>query len=351
MTEMAVGASYRVVACTGGDRTRLETRPVPAPARDELLLKLRVVGLCGTDLFKLDNGQLSSGSVLGHELVGEVITAGAGVTGFSPGDRVAVPHHVPCGECHLCLSGSETMCPAFQDNLLDPGGFAELILVRPRAVRQAARRLPDALADEAAVFLEPAACVLRGIRRAGLPEHGAAVVLGAGSMGLLHLLLLKTVKPGVDVVVVDPLAERRRLALTLGAAEACVPGENTRKLVSRRSDHRGVDVVFDTAGGADTLRTALALSRRGGSVVIFAHAREGERADFDINELFKYERRLLGTYSGGLEEQAAVFELLASGALDPTPLVSHRLPLEQFDRGVALARAGEALKVLFTPLA
>lgn len=351
MTEPAVRASHHVVACAGGNRTRLEARPVPRPGRGELLLKLRVAGLCGTDLFKLDSGRVGPGSVLGHELVGEVAAAGAGVNGFSPGDRVAVPHHVPCGKCRLCRSGSETLCPDFKDNLLDPGGFAERVLVRARAVKHAARRLPDSLPDEAAVFLEPAACVLRGIRRAALPRDGVAAVLGAGSMGLLHLLLLKAAQPEVSVMVIDPVAERRQLALNLGAACACPPGAEALENVLSRSADRGADAVFDTVGGAETLCRGLELTRHGGAVVLFAHAREGERADFDINTLFRYERRLFGTYSGGPEEQSAVFEMLVSGAFDPLPLVTHRLPLNEFDRGVALARARKALKILYTPLA
>ncbi len=349
MTETAVEASYRVVACAGGDRVRIETRPVPEPGREELLLRLRVAGLCGTDLFKLDSGRLSPGSVLGHELVGEVVAAGDAVSVFAPGDRVAVPHHVPCGECHLCRRGSDTMCPAFRENLLEPGGFSELILVRPRAVSQAARRIPDSVGDEAAVFLEPAACVLRAIRRAELGQNGVAAVLGSGSMGLLHLLLLKAAIPGVRVVVVDPVAERRQLAMSLGAVQSCPPGEAALAQVLELSGGVGADAVFDTAGGARALSAGVELSRAGGSLVVFAHAREGERADFEINALFKRERRVLGTYSGGLKEQAMVFQMLVSGAFDPTPLVTHRLPLEQFDRGVALARAGQALKVLFTP--
>lgn len=347
--ETAVAASYRVVACAGADRTRMETRPIPLPAEGEILLRLRVAGLCGTDLFKLDSHRLPAGSVLGHELVGEVSAAGSGVSGFASGDRVVVPHHLPCGQCHLCRNGSETMCPAFKENLLDPGGFAEYILVRARAVSQAARRLPDSICDEAAVFLEPAACVLRGIQRSLLPDNGVAAVLGGGSMGLLHLLMLKAAKPGASALVVDPLPDRRELALELGAADSASPGSDALQRVRSLSGNRGADAVFDTVGGATGLRTGLELSRSGGSVVVFAHAREEEKADFHINTLFKFERRLIGSYSGGPEQQAQAFDMLVSGALDPAPLVTHRLPLDEFDRGVALTRARKALKVLFTP--
>ena len=334
---------HNVVACLGGDRTRLERRPVPSPGRHELLLRLRVVGLCGTDLFKLDTGAAPVGGVLGHELVGEVVSGGDETGEFEPGNRVAVPHHVACGTCLFCRRGAETMCETFKENLLEPGGFADHILVRSRAARLAARKLPPSVSDEAAVFMEPAACVLRGIERSGLSNEGTAMVLGAGSMGLLHVLVLKAARPGVEVVCVDPLAARRDLAGVLGAHRTSSPGAEDLTVLP------GVDAVFDTVGGARTLREGLALTRNGGTVVLFAHAPAGERADYDINELFKHERRVVGSYSGALAEQGRIFEWLKSGQFDPTPLVTHRLPLERFQEGVTLARERKALKVVFTP--
>src|SRR5207302_855483 len=131
--------------------------------------------------------------------------------------------HVACGECVLCRRGAETLCPVFKENLLTPGGFSEHIVVGERAVRQAMFVVPDDLPDEAAIFLEPAACVLRGIRHARLTELAAdktppaVVVLGAGSMGLLHLLVLKALLPAVRVAMVEPLKDRRVLARRLGA--------------------------------------------------------------------------------------------------------------------------------------
>ena len=146
----------------------MESRTVPAPKTGEILLKLRMVGFCGTDLFKLKSNNVRKGMVLGHEIVGEVIQLGNGVTKFKVGDRVAVPHHVPCGVCALCQNGSETMCESFRDNLIAPGGFADHILIKNRATSHAAKRIPDLVSDETAVFLEPAACVLRGVNRSDL---------------------------------------------------------------------------------------------------------------------------------------------------------------------------------------
>jgi L-iditol 2-dehydrogenase len=348
-------AVMTVAACAGDGAVRIETRSRPSPKPGEMLLRLRAAGLCGTDLFKLRHAAAPAGTVLGHEVVGTVAALGEGVAGFALGDRVAVPHHVACGECDACRRGSETSCPAFRDNLLAPGGFSDWVLVRERAVRLAAFGLPPSLKDEAAVFLEPAACVLRGILHARLPETaltgpspGCVAVLGGGSMGLLHLLVLKAVHPTLRVVVSDPLAERRELARRLGADAAVTPE------AARGEVGRGADAVFDTVGGAGPLETALALSRPGGAVVLFAHADGdggdgGKRAAFDLNAFFKSERRLLATYSSALAEQREVYRLLVSGRLDPSSLVTHRLPLSHFAAAVELARERRAVKVLLVP--
>jgi L-iditol 2-dehydrogenase len=359
--------SMTVAACAGGGAVRLEARPLPEPGPGEIRLRLRCAGLCGTDLVKLARGSAPAGSVLGHEIVGTVDVLGSDLStaaglGFATGDRVVVPHHVACGECSLCRHGAETLCPQFKENLLVPGGFSEHLVVRERAVRLALFGIPDHLSDEAAVFLEPAACVLRGVRHAlrALGETAAAeggpwtaAILGAGSMGLLHLLVLKAVLPAARTLIVDPLEERRTVALRLGAGAAAPPGEaarNALRSLTAGAESDGADAVFDTAGGADALAAALDLARPGGATVLFAHAGDrGEPSGFALDPFFKSERKLLATYSGAREEQNEIWRLLVTGRLDPSPLVTHRLPLSCFAEAVELARDRRALKILLVP--
>ena len=339
---------FRALACLDGVSPGLARRPLQQPGPGEVLVSLRVCGLCGTDIFKLEAASQPPGTVLGHEVVGMVEQCGAEVEGFSPGDRVVVAHHVPCGECAYCLAGSETMCEAFRENQLSPGGFSEKIIVAEAAVRSAMRTIPDSLSDDTAVFLEPAACVLRGIWRSGLEPGGASVILGGGSMGLLHLLVLKAAIPDALVGVVEPLEDRRALALSLGADFSRAP-ETASDVVAELTGGLGADAVFDTAGGSGALLACLELGRRGSTVVLFAHAGAGEQAGFELDRLFKEERRLVASYSGGVKEQDAAWELMLSGALDPAALVSARVGLEDFSRALELVRDRRALKVLIEP--
>ena len=212
---------------------------------------------------QVENNTTAAGTVLGHELVGTVIAIGEGIDNFSLGDRIAVPHHVSCGDCALCRSGSETMCDVFRENLLAPGG-SEHLIVRPRAVQHCAFKLPEYVSDDAAVFVEPAACVLRGIDRSGLTDGAPTAVIGAGSMGLLHLALLRAYRPNSPVLVIDVKRERCEFAKVHGAADAVHPDQG-RNSSERLSGGLGVDVVFDTVGGAKVLNTAVGLTRQGHS--------------------------------------------------------------------------------------
>lgn len=166
-------------------------------------------------------------------------------------------------------------------------------------------------------------------------------------MGLLHVLVLRALYNTATIIISDPLQGRRDLALQLGVSGAISPEELPG------GDHRGVtdgfDAVFDTVGRPEIVQSALELTREGGSMILFAHGRPDDRLDLAMNSLFKSERRLIGTYSGGPGEQQRAWNLLASGRLDPSPLVTHHLPLDAFEMAVTLARDLKAIKVLLFP--
>ena len=337
----------KVVRTTTAGGLEVVETPEPKIGDGEALIELICCGLCGTDLYKLAEAGRPAGEVLGHEVVGRAIETRT--TSLREGDRVVAPHHAPCGNCRLCRSGAETMCPSFGENLLDPGGFSERLRLKARAVQHTVRKLDAGLADEAAAFVEPAACVLRGIDRAGLSGDAPEVtVLGAGSMGLLHLLVLRAVLPGGRIVIVEPDAGRRATARQLGA-DTAVPPDAIADLVDYAQPKAGTDAVFDTAGGQEALDLALQVARPGGRIVLFAHAAQDARVTFDTNAVFRSERQVIGAYSGSPAEQARVLDLLHEGTLDPTPLVTHRLPLAQAAEAVDLCRRRAALKVLLHP--
>ena len=326
-------------------RLEAETWPRPAIGDGELLLRLRGCGLCGSDIAKIGAPATKVPVVLGHEIVGDVVEAGAGVKAFAVGDRVVAAHHVPCGACHFCRRGSESMCAAFKTSNLDPGGFAEFVRVPAANVRHATFRVPPHVSDEAASFVEPLACCLRAVRRARVEPGDTAAVIGLGSIGCLFVQLLR--RAGARVVGVDLLAARFALAKQLGAEAAATP-EGALPLVRELSDGRGADHVVITGGGTSVLAWAVTATRDGGGIHYFAGG-PGDTLPIPLETLYKRELTLTATYSSSPADLAAAFALVAAGEVSTEPLVSHRLPLERVDEGVALMRRQAALKVFVTP--
>lgn len=327
------------------ERLGVEEWPRPEPGPGDLLLRIRGCGLCGSDIAKLVSAPAPRPMVLGHEVVGDVVERGAGVSAFAVGDRVVAAHHVPCGVCHYCRRGSASMCRGFKASHLDPGGFAEYVRVPAANVRDATFRLPPALGDEAASFVEPLACCHRAARRTGTAEGDTCVVVGLGSIGCLFVQLL--VLRGAAVVGVDRLADRAELARKFGAVVAGAP-EAAAAATRDRSDGRGADHVVVTAGGAAVLGWAASIVRDGGSIHYFAGG-DGDALPLPLHTLYHRELTITSTYSSSPADLAAAFELIATRRVSVEGLISHRLPLERIGEGVDLMRRHLAVKVFVTP--
>ena len=330
----------------GGGRIAAADWPRPVAGPGELLVRVRGCGLCGSDIAKIVAPDTRGPVVLGHEVVGDVVEVGEGAAGFVRGDRVVAAHHVPCGACHYCARGSESMCRVFKASNLDPGGFAEYVRVPPANVRHATFRVPDHLTDEEASFVEPLACCLRAVERARVAPGDTAVVVGLGSIGCLFTQLLG--RAGAAVVGVDPIAGRAALPReAFGAREAGDP-DLAAKAVRELSDGRGADHVIVTGGGAGVLPWAVAAARDGGAVHYFAGG-PGEALPVPLATLYHRELTLTTTYSSSPAALARAFWLLGAGKVEVDALITHRLPLERLADGVELMRRHQALKVYVTP--
>jgi L-iditol 2-dehydrogenase len=335
----------RAAVFQGAGRVSAEEWPRPAIGPGELLLRVRGCGLCGSDIAKIVAADTRAPAVFGHEVVGDVVDVGPHTAGFRAGDRVVAAHHVPCGDCHYCVRGSESMCRAFKESNLDPGGFAEFVRVPAPNVRHATFRVPDHLTDEEATFVEPLACCLRAVERARVQPGDTAVVFGLGSIGCLFVQLLR--RAGAQVVGADPLPARAALAVRLGAHDAGAP-EAAPAAVRAATEGRGADHVVITGGGAAVLPQAAALVRDGGAIHYFAGG-GGSALPLALATLYHRELTLTATYSSSPATLARAFWLLAAGKVDVAPLMTHRVPLERLGDGVALMQRREALKVYVTP--
>jgi len=328
----------------GDGKLVAEEWPRPTIGAGEVLLRVLGCGLCGSDIAKIVDPSTPAPLVLGHEVVGEIVTLGPGVTDCAIGDRVVAAHHVPCGDCHYCRRGSESMCHAFKASNLDPGGFAEYVRVPAPNVRHALFRVPRHVTDEAASFVEPLACCLRSVRRARVAPGDTVVVVGLGSIGCLFVQLLR--RAGAVVVGCDPIAARAELARRLGAA-AAGPASAAAAAQRELSGGRGADQVIVTGGGTDVLPWAVESLRDGGTVHYFASG--GDTLPLRLETLYHRELTLTATYSSSPSDLAEAFRLIVAGEVSVDRLVTHRVTLPGLHRGVDLMRRREALKVYVTP--
>jgi L-iditol 2-dehydrogenase len=313
------------------DSTVTVELPDPACGPGEVVCRVLACATCGSDVHGWYVARKLP-SVLGHEPVGEVVEAGAGVTNVAPGDVVAIHHHAACGSCPICASGHETLCPQFRATRLDPGGFAEYVRIQAELV---ADLLPlDGLDPVAATCTEPLACALRAQSRVGLAHRDTLLVVGAGTSGLLHVAAARAA--GVErVLVAEPRADRRERAIAWGA-EPLDPDARP-------------DVAIVTSHHPDAIAAAAAALGPGGRLCVYAPPEPRAPLAVDGAELFLRELTVTSSWSAGAADMRAALALLRSGAVRAGELITHRFSLDETGAALAAQRDGSALKAVVLP--
>ena len=320
----------RVARSIGVREVRVEEADDPEAGAGEVVCRVLACGVCGSDVADAWV-QPKLPVVLGHELTGVVEAVGAGVTAVAAGDRVVIHHHAPCGECRRCRRGHETLCERFRETALDPGGFAERVRV-PADLADELLAL-DGVDAERGTFVEPLACVLRAFDRCGLRAGDALLVVGAGTSGLLAIAAAHA--RGVEAVWVrEPRPERLERALALGA---------------ERHGNELVDVALCCTAAPAALAAAFAAVAPGGVLGMYAPPAPGRTLELDGLSLYRREVDVVASYSAGPADMRAAHALIAAGRVDPGPLITHRLGLDETGRALELARSGEAIKALVMP--
>jgi L-iditol 2-dehydrogenase len=325
---------------------RVVELPVPAIGPGELLVQMRACGLCASDVMEWYM-QPRAPLYPGHEPAGIVAAVGEGVARFVAGQRVFIHHHVPCMVCHDCRRGSFSQCPTFRATRLYPGGLAEYIRVPALNVQLDVLPLPGDLSDEAATLIEPLACCVRGIDRAGIQPGDSVLVLGAGSNGLM-LARLARLRGSTRVIIVDPIAYRRQRASAMGIDHALDPQAGALiEQVYAANDGRKPDIVLVTPSSIDAMQQGLELAGPGGTVLLFAPSPPQAALPITPNTLFFQEISLRASYSAGPHDTRQALELLRSGRIQAESLITHRFPLQDAAQAFQLvAKPGDALKVV-----
>lgn len=340
----------------GPNDVRLESRALPETGAGELLIRVESASICATDI-RIVNGahrKVTAGSmrVPGHEIVGSVAVAGAGVTGYRPGQRVFVAPNLGCGECRWCKRGRNNLCSrseAFGITL--DGAFAEYMRVTRAAVEQGnAIPIPDDVDLKSLSLAEPLACVLHGIEAVNVKPPDVVVILGSGPIGLMHLLLARQ-RGARTVIVSDPVPSRLDTAQKLGA-DLVVNPENgdLENVVANVTDGEGADVVIVAAGMHMAQEQALRLAGTCGRINLFAGLpKDRPEIRLDSNAVHYKELVVTGTTACSTTDCRKAVELVCSGAVNLRPLVGATFKLSETLDALEFARGGHGLKAVILP--
>jgi alcohol dehydrogenase len=343
----------RAVTFQAPGEVRVDEKPDPElGAADDALVRVEASGICGSDLH-IFHGRVpvEQGFTIGHEFVGTVVEAGGDVERVAVGDRVLGCFHTACATCVACLRGDYHRCEHGQtfghgSKLGDlQGAQAELLLV-PRA-NLTLRRVPEGMSDEVALFAgDVMGTGYHSIAHAGMRSGDTVAVLGLGPVGLCAVQAALA-GGATEVFAIDSVAQRLEMAAGFGATPIHLTEEEPKRVVRAATDGRGVDVVVDAVGDPEPLEMGISLARDAGTVSgIGAYAGRGEV--------------LLGlawlkglTLKLGLANVIAhvdrVLALIEAGKLDPSPLVTHHMKLDEAANAYALYDKREALKIVLKP--
>jgi L-iditol 2-dehydrogenase len=335
---------------------RLEERPVPAIGPAEALLQVVSAGICGTDMriFYGAHRLYPPGTVRvpGHEVSGRILEVGADVKNLEVGQPVFVAPNIGCGHCRQCVSGNNHRCLDYQAvGITMDGAFAEAMRIPAQAISQG-NLIPLASQPDfaAAALIEPFACVLHGQDAVDIRPGDVVLVVGAGPIGVMHVLLARLRGAG-RVIVSDLLSDRLPLAAGSGADRTVDPGqEDLPAVIADESQGQGADVIIVAAPAPRAQEESLQLAAVGGRINFFGGLpKDRSGIQFDSNLVHYKELYVTGTTACSTDDCRRAAAIVNSGRIDLAPLVSARFPLREAQAAFAAAEDRRSLKIVLEP--
>ncbi|CAN5338468.1 zinc-dependent dehydrogenase [soil metagenome] len=334
---------------------RLEEIDEPRAAPGEIKIRVRNCSTCGTDVKIARSGHpnMTPPQVMGHEIAGEIVEIGDGVSGWSAGDRVQVIAAIPDGTCEECRRGYPTAC----ENQLSmgyqfPGGFAEYMVVPENVLRvDGLNRIPDGLGFAEASMAEPLACVLNGQELARVGEGDTVVIIGSGPIGCLHVRLARA-RGASRVILVDMNGDRLAQASAIVHPDVAIDSSTTDPVaaVLEATASRGADVVITAAASGTAQEQGLRMLARRGRLSLFGGlAKDAPNITVDANLVHYRELTIVGVNGSSPAHNKEALKLIASGAVPVSDLITHRLTLDRVLDAIDIVARGEAIKVTIEP--
>ena len=328
----------------GPGQAEIEEIPIPEIGAGEILVDIKACGICGTDIktFKQGHAKIPPGTVLGHEMVGEIIASET--ADFTVGQRVVVAPYAPCLTCEACHRGHYSLCDNLFDTFPDPGGFAEMLRVPAHIVKQVVVPLPDDLDYATAALTEPLACCLHGLDAINVQAGDSLLIIGDGPMGLLQAMLGREM--GASPIMLSGMTPQRlQFARNLVDVVVDVSAMDLAEAV-KQTFPDGVDKIMVSVANAGVAETAVSLVRKGGAINFFAGMPRNTTIPLDISHLHYNEVKLTGTFGFAPDDFHRALDLLASGKLAVAGFVTDHAALADVKEALIAASRYEGIKTV-----
>lgn len=341
----------------GVNQLSYEELPQPELLADEVLVEVRVVGLCQSDIKKIRYPLYDPPRIFGHETAGTIAAVGDDVKDWQIGQRVVVMHHIPCMRCNYCLNENFSMCDTYKQVtttagfIPSGGGFAEYVKVPGHIVRSGGLiPIPNDVSFEQASFVEPTNCCLKAVKKAQIAPGQTVLVTGAGPIGLMFVMLVNYF--GGRAIATDLLPARIEKALSVGA-EAAFNARDPELVDKIRTltNGLGVDVTLLAVPSDKAFFQALDCTRKGGKLLFFAEFPDEVEIPINPNILYRREIDLMGSYSSAYPLQSLAADIVFNRRIDVDALISDRYPLQKLTEAVeqAVNPTPETYKILLYP--
>ncbi len=324
----------------GPEQLEVVEKPRPRPGSGEALIRVAYCGICGSDLHAYHTGFLPTDLTIGHEFSGVIAETGPGCAQWSPGERVTGNNILSCGQCSACRAGAPNRCRDMTRlGITGDGAMAEYMLLPARELC----RLPDHLPLEYGAFTEPLAVGLHAVHKVSLDGVQSALVIGAGTIGLVVIGLLK--QRGLkQIIAVEPDPERCSIAIKMGATAVLNPlEESVESVLEKQTGQRAAPLVFECAGHPATIREACNVAAPGATVVVLSICYQPVELNF--LSLVTGEVEIKTAFGKTREEITEAVHLMGRGLFDPAPMLSGIIPLSALQEEFA-ANTGGKIKTL-----
>ena len=339
----------KAVVVNDNSTIKIEDIENPELGSNDILVKMAVCGICGSDVEKVFGKYGQPSMKLGHEPAGVILKIGNSVNDFKIGDRVFTHHHVPCYSetCHECSHGNETMCPKYYQSNLNPCGLADEYVVPEWNVKHGGvLKIPDSMSFEEAALIEPLACCVRAWTKFTYQKNDTAAILGVGSTGIMHALLAKSAYFS-KIFCLDLNNFRLDFAKKLGFETIRSDDTSLSEKIIESTDTNGVDLAIVATGSLEAFRDAIKLVRKGGTIVMFGVPSKGALIDIDMSIVYSKEITITTTYAASDIDTKNALELIASGKIDVKSLITHKYSLEDSQKAFEHAKTGDnAMKII-----